>query len=213
LIGWRELTRRSEDELASLTEQIKQLRELTSAGVLDCRNALEHCGGDMEKAAQYLRDKGLIAAEKKAERAANQGVIGYYVHHDNHVASLVEVNCESDFVERTPGFQELAHDLAMQVVATKPRWVRPEEVPAEVVEAQKADFRRQALDEGKPEHVVERIVEGKLEKFLADTCLLRQPFIRDNDVTVEELVKQRIAQFGENIVVRRFARLEVGETP
>lgn len=199
--------------MASLTEQIKELRELTSAGVLDCRNALQHCGGDMEKAAQYLRDKGLVAAEKKAERAVNQGIIGCYVHHGSHVAGLVELNCESDFVERTAGFQELAHDLAMQVVATKPRWVRPEDVPADELEAQRTEFRRQALDDGKPERVVERIVEGKLDKFFAETCLVRQPFIRDGEVTIDELVKQRIAQFGENIVIKRFVRLEVGETP
>ena len=198
--------------MATTTEQIKELREKTGAGVLDCRNALQQCGGDFEKAAQSLRDKGLAAAEKKAERAANQGIVGSYVHTGSRVAALVEVNCESDFVAMTAEFQELAHDLAMQVVATKPRWVRPEEVPADVLDVERESFRRQALDEGKPERVMERIVEGRLEKFYSQFCLLRQLYIRDNDLTIDDLVKQKIAKFGENIVVKRLARLEVGET-
>jgi elongation factor Ts len=197
--------------LASLTEQIKELRTLTGAGVLDCRNALQQCEGDYDKAAQILRDKGLAVAAKKAERVANQGLIGSYIHTGSKVAGLVELNCESDFVALTPAFQELAHDLAMQVVATKPRWVRPEDVPSDMLEIEKDGFRRSALDEGKPERVLEQIVTGRLEKFYAQYCLIRQPFIRDNDVTIEDLIKQRIAQFGENIVIKRFARLEVGE--
>ncbi|MHB0877743.1 MAG: translation elongation factor Ts [Anaerolineae bacterium] len=198
--------------MASITEQIKELRTTTGAGVLDCRNALQQCEGDFEKAAQFLRNKGLAAAEKKAERVANQGLIGSYVHTGSRMAAVVELNCESDFVALTPEFQELAHDLAMQVVATKPRWVRPEDVPADVLDIEKESFRRQALDEGKVERVVDRIIEGRLDKFYSQFCLLRQPFIRDNDVIIEDLVKAKIAQFGENIVIKRFARLEVGET-
>ena len=199
--------------MASITEQIKELRTLTGAGVLDCRNALQHCEGDYEKACQYLRDKGLVAAQKKAEREANQGLVGSYIHTGSKMAALVEVNCESDFVALTAEFQELGHDLAMQVVATKARWVRPEDVPADVLEVEKESFRRQALDEGKAERIVDQIVSGRLEKFYTQFCLTRQPFIRDNDVIIEDLVKQKIVKFGENIVIKRFVRLEVGETP
>ena len=175
------------------------------------RKMLEECGGDMERAVALLRQRGLAAAQKKEGRATNEGVIGSYVHTGSRVAALVELNCETDFVARTNEFQQLAHELAMQVVALRPHWVREEDIPADVVEQLKAEYRAAALAEGKPESVVERIVAGKLEKFLDEVCLLRQPYIRDDSITVGELIKQKVAQFGENIVVRRFVRLEVGE--
>ncbi len=191
---------------------VKELRQSTGAGILDCRKALEACGGDMEKATRSLREKGLAAADKRAGRAANQGVIGSYIHTGSRVASLVEVNCETDFVARTSDFQEMAHDLAMQVVAARPRWIQPEDVPADVLESEKAIYRTQVLAEGKPESIVDRIVTGKIEKFYDQYCLLRQPHFRNPDTTVGDYVKEQIAKMGENVIVRRFVRYEVGET-
>lgn len=198
--------------MAVTAEMVKELRQSTGAGVLDCRKALDACGGDMEKAMKRLREKGLAAAEKRADRAANQGVIGSYIHTGSRVAGLVEVNCETDFVARTAEFQEMAHDLAMQVVAARPRWVKPEDVPAEVLEAEKDIYRKQVLAEGKPENIVDRIIAGKVEKFYDQFCLLRQPHFRNPDVTVGDYVKEQTAKMGENVIVRRFVRYEVGET-
>jgi len=198
--------------VAITSEMVKKLRGMTGAGVLDCRNTLEVCAGDFDRAVEALREKGLATAEKKASRSANQGIIGSYVHTGSRAAAQVELNCETDFVARNEGFQELAHDLAMQVVAMRPRWVRPEEVPADVLSVEREIYRTQALNEGKAERVLDRIVEGRLQKFYEQFCLTRQAFIRDQDVSIEEVIKQKIAQFGENIVVRRFSRLEVGET-
>ena len=191
-------------------QQVKELRQQTGAGVLDCKEALEATGGDFEKAAAYLREKGMAAAAKRADREALEGLIGSYVHAGSKVAALVEVNCETDFVAHTDEFQELTHDLAMQVVAANPQYLRPEDIPAEVLEQEKAVYRAQMADSGKPEEIVDRIVEGKLGKFYEETCLLEQPFIKDSAITVGELVQQKNALLGENIVVRRFARLEVG---
>ncbi|MGI6208348.1 MAG: translation elongation factor Ts [Anaerolineae bacterium] len=196
--------------MAITAQMVKELREVTGAGVLECRKALEACEGDIAKATELLREKGMAAAEKKAERATNQGIIGYYIHTGSRLAALVELNCETDFVARTPEFQELGHDLAMQVVATSPRWVSAESVPAEVIEVEKDHYRREALAEGKSEKIVEKIVEGRLEKFYDQYCLLRQPYFRDPDVIIGDLLKQKIAKLGENIVVRRFVRYEVG---
>ncbi|NOZ26900.1 MAG: translation elongation factor Ts [Chloroflexi bacterium] len=193
------------------TEMIKELRARTGAGVLDCRNALQETGGDLDKATELLRQKGIAVAAKKAGREAREGIIGSYVHMGAKVAALVELNCETDFVARTPEFQQLAKDLAMQVVATRPLYVSPEDVPAEVIEREKETYRAQMADSGKPEHIIERIVEGKLEKFYDETCLLRQPFIRDEGMTVQDLITDAIARLGENIVVRRFIRYELGE--
>ncbi|MGQ9568606.1 MAG: translation elongation factor Ts [Anaerolineae bacterium] len=190
---------------------VKELRERTGAGMLDCKNALAEAGGDMERAVELLREKGLADATKRLGREANEGIIGSYVHAGSRVAALVELNCETDFVARTDEFQALAHDLAMQVVAARPLYVSPEDIPPEVLERERAIYRAQMADSGKPEHVVERIVEGKLEKFLDEVCLMRQPFIKDDSITVGELIRQAIARLGENIVVRRFARLAVGE--
>jgi elongation factor Ts len=189
---------------------VKELRTLTGAGVLDCKKALEEFNGDFEKAAESLRQKGLAAAAKKADRQANEGMIGSYIHMGAKVAAMVEVNCETDFVARTDDFQTLAKDLAMQVVAAKPLYVRREDIPADVLATERAAVADQVKDSGKPADVVERIVDGKMEKYFQETVLFDQPFIKDGNVTIGDLIKQSIARLGENIVVRRFARFEIG---
>lgn len=191
---------------------VKQLRDLTGAGFADCKKALEKAGGDLEKARDELRKQGIASAEKKASRNAQQGVIGTYVHPGNQLGVLIEVNCESDFVARTDDFQELVKDLAMQVAAADPRYVRRADVPPDVLDKEREIARDRAKNEGKPEKIWDKIVEGRLEKFYEEVCLMEQPFIRENTVTVEELIKQKIAKLGENIVVARFARFKVGET-
>lgn len=197
--------------MAAITmEMIKELRKATGAGVMDCKQALQTNEGDFEKSVAYLREKGLAAAAKRASREAKEGMIGSYVHAGGKVAGLVEVNCETDFVAQTDEFQALAHDLAMQVVAASPSYLTRDEVPAEVVEEEKADYLVEMKDSGKPENILERIVEGKLEKFYEENCLLEQPFIKDTAITIEELVQMNNARVGENIVVRQFSRLEVG---
>ena len=190
---------------------IKDLRALTGAGVLDCKKALEETNGDFDKAAEYLRQKGLAAAAKKAHREANEGLIGTYVHTGSKVAGMVEVNCETDFVARTEAFQALVKDLAMQVVAARPVYVRREDIPADVMDAKKAEFMAEMAGSGKPADIIDRIIEGKAEKYFQEMLLLEQPFIKDPSVTIGDLVTQAIAKLGENIKVRRFARLEVGE--
>jgi len=189
---------------------IKKLRDLTGAGVLDCRKALDAAQGDMDKAVEILREKGLAAAAKKASREASNGIIGSYVHMGAKMAAMIEVNCETDFVARTDQFQALARDLAMQVVAARPLYVRREDVPADVVAQEKEKYLGQLDDANKPQNVVERIIEGKLAKFYEETCLLEQPFIKDDGVTVRNLLTDMVARLGENIVVRRFARFELG---
>lgn len=197
--------------MAISAEMIKELRAQTGAGVLDCKKALEETNGDFDKAADRLRQKGLAAAAKKADRAANEGLIGTYVHTGSKVAGMVEVNCETDFVARTDAFQTLVRDLAMQVVAARPVYVSREEIPADILAAKRAEFAAEMADSGKPADIVQRIVEGKADKFFQETLLLEQPFIKDPSVTINELITQTIAKLGENIKVRRFARLEVGE--
>lgn len=197
--------------MAEITaEMVKLLREATSAGVLDCKKALTESNGDFEAAAELLRKKGLAAAAKKASREANEGVIGNYVHTGARVASLVELNCETDFVARTDQFQQLARDLAMHVTASRPSWVSRDEVPADVIDKEREIYREQMADSGKPPQVVDKIVEGKLDKWYKDTCLLEQPFIKNPDETIQDLLTSSIATLGENIKVRRFARLEIG---
>lgn len=191
-------------------EQIKELRALTGAGVLDCRKALAASNGDIKKAVEWLKEKGMAIAAKKAGREAKEGIIGVYVHHDKKTAAMLELNCETDFVARTDEFQNLARELAMHVVAARPMYVSPDEIPAEEIEATKAKFAQEAREAGKPENVVERIVEGKMAKYYEEVCLLEQPFVRDPDVKVKDLIKENIARLGENIVVRRFARFELG---
>jgi len=197
--------------VAAITAQmVKELRQETGAGVLDCKEALVTSNGDFAQAAAYLREKGMAAAAKRATREATEGLIGSYIHAGSRVAALVEVNCESDFVADTDQFQELAHDLAMQIVAAKPLYLTPEEVPASVVEEEKANFRAEVKDSGKPERILDKIVEGKLKKYYEEICLMEQPFIKDTAITVRELVQQHNALLGENIVVRRFVRYEIG---
>lgn len=191
-------------------EQIKELRALTGAGVLDCRKALAASNGDIKKAVEWLKEKGMAIAAKKAGREAKEGIIGVYVHHDKKTAAMLELNCETDFVARTDEFQNLARELAMHVVAAKPMYVSPDEIPAEEIEATKEKFAKEAREAGKTENVVERIVEGKMAKYYEEVCLLEQPFVRDPDVKVKDLIKENIARLGENIVVRRFARFELG---
>lgn len=197
--------------MAISAEMIKELRAQTGAGVLDCKKALEESNGDFDKAADTLRHKGLAAAAKKASREANEGLVGTYVHTGSKVAGMVEVNCETDFVARTDAFQALVRDLAMQVVAARPLYVRREDIPADVMAAKQAEFMAEMADSGKPADIVERIVAGKADKYFQETLLLEQPFIKDPSVTIGDLITQSIAKLGENIKVRRFARLEVGE--
>lgn len=197
--------------MAAITAQmVKDLRQATGAGVLDCKQALAAHDGDFEKAAQSLREKGMDVAAKRADREAKEGLVGSYIHAGSRVAALVEVNCESDFVAGTDQFQALAHDLAMQVVAGKPIFVSREDVPADLLEEERAKYRAEAASTGKSSAVIDQIVEGKVDKFYEEVCLLEQPFIKEPSITVKELVQQMNALLGENLVVRRFARLEVG---
>jgi elongation factor Ts len=190
---------------------VKELRERTGAGMMDCKNALAETGGDMEKAIDSLRKKGLASAAKKAGRVTAEGAVGSYIHAGGKIGVLVEVNCETDFVARTDEFLELVKDIAMHVAAADPRFVRREEVTTDVLERERAIVRERTLAEGKPEKVVDKIVEGRMDKFFAETVLLEQPFIKDPDKTVAQLVSERIAKIGENIQVRRFARFKLGE--
>jgi elongation factor Ts len=190
---------------------VKELREATGAGFSDCRKALETHEGDLEKAVTYLRDKGLAAAAKKGDREASEGIVEAYGHPGGRVGVLVEVNCETDFVARTEEFQTFVHDMALQVAAASPRYMTPEDVPSEDLDREKEIYRQQALQEGKPENIVARIVEGRLKKFYSETCLMEQPFVRDDDIRIKDLVTEKIAQLKENIVIRRFERYELGQ--
>lgn len=190
---------------------VKELREMTGAGVLECKKVLVETDGDMEQASEMLRERGIAKAEKKMDREALDGLIGHYIHAGSRVAALVEVNCETDFVARTSDFQDFVHDMAMHVVGVSPQYVSIEDVPGDVVEERKAEYRAEMQGQGKPEHILDRIVEGKMRKFYEDACLMEQPFIKDEDKKVGTLVTELIAKLGENIVIRRFARLEVGE--
>jgi elongation factor Ts len=190
---------------------VKELRERTGAGVVDCQKALTESGGDVEKAITFLREKGLAAAAKRAGRSAAQGVVGSYIHGGGKIGVLVEVNCETDFVARTEEFQKLVKDIAMQVAAANPRYVRREEVSEEERTREREIYRAQTEQSGKPAAVIDRIVDGKLEKFFGEVCLMEQPFIREPGKTVEQLLKEVVARTGENVIVRRFARFQVGE--
>jgi elongation factor Ts len=195
--------------MAVTTEMIKQLRQETGAGVLDCKKALDATDGDMEKAKDILKEKGLAAAAKKAERTAADGRVEAYIHAGDKLGTLVEVNCETDFVARTVKFQALCHDIAMQIAATNPLWVSRNDIPEEILEAEKQEYRAQMADENKPEAIMERIIEGKLTKFYQQNCLLEQPWIRDDSKTIQELLAESIAEMGENIVISRFARFQI----
>ncbi len=193
------------------TEMIKELRAATSAGISDCRNALIESNGDFQKAVDWLREKGVATAAKRADREASQGVVELYSHGGGRVGVMVEVNCETDFVARSEKFRELAHELALQIAASAPRYIKAEEIPAEVLEHEADIARARAKEEGKPENVAEKIVAGRLEKFKDEVVLMRQAYIRDESITVEKLILQAVGAIGENIVVRRFQRWELGE--
>lgn len=197
--------------MAVTAELIKQLREETGAGFKDCRDALEANGGDLERAAAQLREQGLAAASKRSGRETRNGVLDIYSHGDGRVGVIVEVNCETDFVGRTKEFRAFAHEVALQVAAASPRWVRPEDIPADVLEEEQAEARRQAQASGNSSAIAERIITGRLEKLYAESCLLRQPYIRDEARTLGDLLQEMIATTGENISVRRFVRWTVGE--
>lgn len=190
---------------------VKELRERTQAGMMDCKRALEETGGDMEKAIDYLREKGLADAAKKSGRVAAEGLVEAYIHGEGRIGVLIEVNCETDFVAKTDDFKELVRELAMQVAALKAEYVSREDVPEELVAREREIIRQQALNEGRPEHVIDRIVDGRIDKFYEQICLLEQPYVRDNDKTIGEMIQERIAAIGENIQVRRFVRFERGE--
>jgi elongation factor Ts len=199
--------------MAEVTPQlVKQLRERTGAGMMECKKALDEARGDLAEAEVVLRKRGIAAASKKSARSTRQGIVGSYIHAGAQLGVLIEVNCESDFVARTDDFRQLVHDLAMQVAAANPSFVRREDVTAEVLEQEKRIQRDRARAEGKPEKIVDKVIEGRLAKFYEEICLLEQPFIRDNTTTVADLIKQKIAKLGENITVARFARFKVGET-
>ncbi len=192
-------------------QMVKELRERTSAGMMDCKKALEEATGDMDKAVELLRTKGLAAAAKKAGRVAAEGAVGSYIHAGGKIGVLVEVNCETDFVARTDEFQDLVKDIAMHIAAADPRFVSRDEVTPDVLETERRIYREQAIESGKPENVVDRIVEGKLGKFYSEAVLLEQPFVKNSDATIQELLAEKIAKIGENIQVRRFARFKLGE--
>jgi len=197
--------------MAITTEMIKQLRELTQAGVLDCKRALEENDGDFEKAAEYLKQKGLAAAAKKADRAAVDGRIEAYVHPGDKLAAMVEVNCESDFVAKSENFVAFVKDVAMHIAAANPDWVSRDDVPNDVLDKEKEILKEQALKSGKPEKVIEKIIEGRLTKFYAERCLLDQPFVKDTDKTIKQLLDELMAKTGEKCVVKRFTRYQLGE--
>lgn len=197
--------------MAVTAAMVKDLRDKTGAGVMDCKEALQETGGDLEKAIDYLRKKGLASASRKSGRATSEGLVGSYIHAGGRIGVLIEVNCETDFVARTEDFGQLVKDLTMQVAAANPLYVSREEVSPEVIQREKEIYAAQARDTGKPEKVIDRIVSGKLDKFFSEVCLLEQPFVKDPDINVELRIKQAIAKLGENITVRRFIRYQVGE--
>lgn len=192
-------------------EMVKVLRERTGAGMMDCKKALTETEGDMEKAVDFLREKGLAAAAKRAGRIAAEGVVEAYIHGAGRIGVMLELNCETDFVAKTDDFKALAKDLAMQVAASNPGYVRREEVPAEIIAHEREVLKAQAMNEGKPANIAEKMVEGRIEKFYKENCLMEQPFIKDPDTTVTQLITAQIAKIGEHISVRRFVRYQLGE--
>jgi elongation factor Ts len=197
--------------VAISADQVKRLRELTGAGMMDCKRALEETGGDVDRAVEVLRLKGLADSKKRAGRVARDGVVDAYIHMNGRLGVLVEVNCETDFVANTEGFRSAARDIAMHIAASDPRWISREDVPEDVVDGERKIYAEQAREQGKPDNVIDRIVQGKLEAFFKDTCLLDQPFVKDDSKTVGELVAETSAKVGEKVEVRRFARFKLGE--
>jgi elongation factor Ts len=197
--------------MAITAEQVKQLRDKTGAGMMDCKSALTEADGDMEKAIEILRKKGLASAAKRAGRATKDGIIGHYIHMGGKVGVIVEVNCETDFVARTPDFQTLAKEIAMHIAAAAPLYVKREDVPGEVLEKEKEIYRAQFTGQNKPPAVIEKIADGKLESYFSQVCLLDQPSVRDPNVTIKQMVANAVAKTGENVTISRFARFKLGE--
>ncbi len=190
---------------------VKELRDRTGSGMMDCKHALVETGGDMEKAIDYLREKGLAKAAKKASRSAQDGRVFTYIHTNGKIGAMVELNCETDFVAKTDEFQGLGHELCMQIAAAAPHYVKPDDIPEDVINREKEIYKQQALEEGKPEKILEKIAEGKLNKFYEVSCLVEQSYIRDGDKKINDLIVENIAKLGENIVVGRFSRFSIGE--
>jgi elongation factor Ts len=191
--------------------QIKELRDATGVGFLDCRKALEEANGDFEKAVDFLRERGLAKAAKRSDREASEGVLELYNHGNGRVGVIVEVNCETDFVARSETFRNFAHEIALQIAASAPQWVLEADIPEDVLDREKEIARNRALEEGKPEHILDRIVDGRIKKFKEEAVLMQQPYIRDEDLIIEKFLHETIAAIGENIIIRRFVRWEVGE--
>ncbi len=192
-------------------KDVAELRAKTNAGMMDCKKALTECDGDFSKAIVWLREKGIAAAAKKQSRIASEGIVTSYIHMGGKIGVLVEINCETDFVAKTEAFQTLGHEIALQIAAAAPKYVRIEDVPAEEVEKEKEILKNQALNEGKPEQIIEKMVEGRVKKFYQDVCLLEQPFVKNPDMTIQSYINEKILQIGEKISVRRFVRFEMGE--
>jgi elongation factor Ts len=190
---------------------VKELREKTGSGMMDCKEALQECGGDIEKALDYLRKKGLATAAKRSGRSLSEGQVGAYIHTGGKIGVLVEINCETDFVARNEDFQEFVKNIAMHIAATSPVSIRAEDVPQEILEREKEIYRAQALEMGKPENMLNKIADGKLNKFYKDNCLLNQQYVRNPDLTIQDLLNEMIAKIGENITIKRFVRFQVGE--
>jgi elongation factor Ts len=193
-------------------EMVKQLRDTTGAGIMDCKVALSECQGDISKAIDFLRKKGLATAAKRAGRAMTEGVVQSYIHTGGKIGVLVEVNCETDFVAKTDDFREFTKNIAMHIAATSPLGIKSEDIPEEIVNKEKEIYRAQALESGKPEKILDKIAEGKLDKFFKENCLLNQPYVRDPNITVADAINDVIAKIGENITVRRFVRFQIGES-
>lgn len=190
---------------------VKQLREKTGAGIMDCKEALSECNGDISKAVDFLRKKGLATAAKRAGRATTEGIIESYIHMDNKLGVLVEINCETDFVAKNDDFKEFAKNIAMHITATNPVSIRPEDVPKETIDKEKEIYRAQVLDMGKPEQIADKIVDGKMKKYFKENCLMNQDYVRDPNITIEDLLNEMVAKIGENITIKRFARFKIGE--
>jgi elongation factor Ts len=193
-------------------ELVRKLREKTGVGLMDCKEALKSADGDMDKAIEYLREKGLAKLQKRMGKVASEGVIASYIHTGGKIGTMVEVNCETDFVANTKEFQEFSKDIAMQITASNPLYVKREDVPEDIKEKEKNIYRKQAIESGKPEKILDKIAEGKMEKFYQDVCLIEQPFIKNQDITVKELLEELVVKMGEKILVNRFVRFQLGET-
>jgi elongation factor Ts len=190
---------------------VKQLREKTGAGIMDCKEALSECNGDISNAVDFLRKKGLATAAKRAGRATTEGIIESYIHMDSKLGVLVEINCETDFVAKNDDFKEFAKNIAMHITATNPVSIRPEDVPKETIDKEKEIYRAQVLDMGKPEQIADKIVDGKMKKYFSENCLMNQAYVRDSNITIEDLLNEMVAKIGENITIKRFARFKIGE--